>query len=79
MYRLYNNLVIFRVKKVYPTKLGEIGLQKLQNGESLFRENSIKIAHGINFAPKIIPAWEDTPNIEDEKPNNSLSMIDRFA
>ena len=23
--------------------------------------------------------WENTPNMENEKPNNSLSMIDRFA
>ena len=38
-----------------PSKLGETRLQKLQNGRSFFRENPLKISHGINFAPKIIP------------------------
>ena len=42
-------------KTFTPSKLGETGLQKLQNGESFFRENPLKISHGINFAPKIIP------------------------
>ena len=37
------------------SKLGETGLQKLQNGESFFGENPLKIAHGLNFTPKIIP------------------------
>ena len=41
-------------KKFTPSKLGERGLQKLQNGEYFFRENPLKIAHGLNFAPKII-------------------------
>ena len=27
----------------------------MQNGKSFFGENPVKIAHGINFAPKIIP------------------------
>ena len=29
-------------------------LKKMQNGESFFGEKHGKIAHGINFAPKII-------------------------
>ena len=45
-------------KNFTPSKLGETGLQKMQNGESFFGEKHGKIAHGINFAPKIIPAWE---------------------
>ena len=35
--------------------MGETGLQKLQNDKYFFRENPLKIAHGLNFAPKIIP------------------------
>ena len=40
-----------------PSKLDETGLQKMQNGESFFGEKPLKIAHGINFAPKIIPGY----------------------
>ena len=54
LYRLYNNLVVFRVKNFTPSKSGETGLQKLKNGESVFGETPLKIAHGINFAPKIV-------------------------
>ena len=43
------------MKTFTPSKLSEIGLQKMQNGKSLFGEKTLKIAHGINFAPKIIP------------------------
>ena len=32
----------------------------------------------INHERQDLP-WENNPNTEDEKPNNSLSMIDRFA
>ena len=32
----------------------------------------------INHERQDIP-WENTPNTDDEKPNNSSSMIDRFA
>ena len=35
--------------------MGETKLQKMQNGEYFFAEKHGKIAHGINFAPKIIP------------------------
>ena len=38
--------------------MGEIGLQKTQNGESFLGEKPLKIAHGLNFAPKIIFAIE---------------------
>ena len=55
LYPLYNNLAIFRVKKVYPIKIGKIGLQNLQNGESFFGEKPLNIDHGLNFAPKSIP------------------------
>ena len=40
------------------SKLGERGLQKMQNGESFFGENPLKVAHGLNFAPKIIPDYK---------------------
>ena len=43
-------------KKFTPSKLGKIGLQKMQNGEFFFGEKHGKLAHGLNFAPKIIPA-----------------------
>ena len=42
-------------KKFTLSKLGKTGLQKLQKGESLFGETPLKISHGLNFAPKIIP------------------------
>ena len=42
-------------KKFTPSKLGETGLQKMHNGESFFGEKPLKIAHGLNFAPKNIP------------------------
>ena len=42
-------------KTFTPSKLGETGLQKMQISESSFGEKHGKIAHGINFAPKIIP------------------------
>ena len=58
LYPLYNNLEIFRVKKVYPIKIGETGLQKLQNDEFILGQKPLKIAHGLKFAPKIIPAKE---------------------
>ena len=45
LYRLYNNLVIFKVKTIYPPKLGEIGIQKMQNGESFLGGKHRKIAH----------------------------------
>ena len=32
----------------------------------------------FNHKRQDIP-WENPPNMEDEKPNNSLSMIDRFV
>ena len=51
------------MKKFYPIKLGETWLQKLQNGESFFRENPLKIAHGLNFTPKIIPTHNIIPSI----------------
>ena len=38
-----------------PSKLGETGLQKMQNDKPFFGENPLKIAHGLNFAPKLIP------------------------
>ena len=41
-------------KTFTPSKLGK-GLQNLQNGKYCFGENPLKIAHGLNFAPKIIP------------------------
>ena len=41
-------------KNFTPSKLGGIGLQKKQNGESFFGEKHEKIAHGLNFAPKFI-------------------------
>ena len=43
-------------KKFTPSKVGETGLQKMQNGESFFGEKPLKIAHGQNFTPKIILA-----------------------
>ena len=55
LYRLYNKLVILGWKKFTPSKLGETRLQKLQNGESFFAKKPLKIAHGLNFARKIIP------------------------
>ena len=39
-----------------PSKLGETWLQKMQNDESFFGEKPLKIAHGLNFTPKIILA-----------------------
>jgi len=42
-------------KNFAASKLGETGLQKMQNGESFLGEKTLKIAHGLNFAPKIIP------------------------
>ena len=42
-------------KNFTASKLGETGLQKMQNGESFLGEKPLKIAHGLNFAPKIIP------------------------
>ena len=42
-------------KRFTPSKLDETGLQKMQNDESFFGEKPLKIAHGLNFAPKIIP------------------------
>ena len=42
-------------KKFTPSKLGKTELQKMQNGEYFFGEKLGKIAHGINFTPKIIP------------------------
>ena len=41
-------------KKFTQSKLGETRLQKMQNWESFFGEKPLNIAHGINFAPKII-------------------------
>ena len=43
-------------KNFTPSKLGETGLQKMQNGESFFGVKHGKIAKGLNFSPKIIPA-----------------------
>ena len=54
-------------KKFTPSKLGETGHQKLQNDESFFRENPLKIAHGLNFAPKIIPAKKPPEKGRDKK------------
>ena len=45
-------------KNFTPSKFGETGLQKMQNGEMFFREKHGKIAHGLNFAPKIIHAFD---------------------
>ena len=45
-------------KKFTPSKLGEKGLQKFQNGKSFFGENALKISHGLNFALKTIPIRE---------------------
>ena len=41
-------------KNFTPSKLGETGLQKMQNGEYVFGEKHGEIADGLNFAPKII-------------------------
>ena len=41
-----------------PSKLGETGIHKMQNGESFFGEKHGKIAHGLNFTPKIIPGFK---------------------
>ena len=43
-------------KHFTPSKLGETGLQKMQNGEYFFGEKHGKISHGINLFPIIIPA-----------------------
>ena len=54
-YTIY--IIIWRFlgwKMFTPSKLGETGLQKMQNGEYFFGEEPLKIAHGIKFAPKII-------------------------
>ena len=46
--------MIFRVKKITPSKLGEIDLQKMKIDNSFFFwKNHGKIAHGVIFAPKI--------------------------
>ena len=37
-----------------PSKLGETGIQKMQNGKYFFGEKNLKIAHGLNFTPKMI-------------------------
>ena len=42
-------------KNFTPSKLGETGLQKMQNGESFLREKHGKIAHSAKIRPKIIP------------------------
>ena len=55
LYIIY--IIIWRFlgwKNFTPTKLGERGHPKLQNGKSFVRENPLKIAHELNFTPKII-------------------------
>ena len=64
-------IIIWRflgLKRFIPSKLGETGLQKMQNGESFSGENPLKIAHGLKFAPKIIP------KIQLKKNNINLYM-----
>ena len=39
------------VKNFTSSKLGEIGLQRMQNGESLFGEKHGKIAHWAKICP----------------------------
>ena len=51
LYHLYNNLVIFSVKKFTPSKLGETWLKKMQNGESFLGEKHGKIAHWAKIRP----------------------------
>ena len=63
LYRLYNNLAIFRVKIFTPSKLGETGLQKMQNGESFFGEKPLKIAHGLNSPLKLSLMTKTNKNI----------------
>ena len=53
LYSLYNNIAIFRVKKITPSKLGEMGLQKMKIDDLFFFLNHGKIAHGLSFSPKI--------------------------
>ena len=48
----------------------------MQNGESFFAEKHGKIAHGINFAPKSIPAPK---NIDDvQQCHNSTTTTSRI-
>ena len=54
-------------KNFTPSKLGETGLQKMQNGKSFFGEKHGKIAHVLNFAPKIIPAYKNKTSNTDLK------------
>ena len=44
-------------KRVYPVKIGWNRASKIAKWWIFFRENPLKIAHGINFAPKIIPKF----------------------
>ena len=40
--------------------MGELGLEKMQNGEYFFGKKHVKLAHGRNFAPKIFPGDSDS-------------------
>ena len=54
VYSLYNNLAIFRMIKFYPIKLlGKAQLQKGKMVNLFFEKRHGKIAHVINFTPKI--------------------------
>ena len=71
--------MIFRVKKITPSKLGEIGLQKMKIDHSFFWKNHGKIAHGVSFSPKIfLDSYYNYVN-RDEKLKSNVFTSNREA
>ena len=45
----------------------------MKNGESFFGEKPLKIAHGINFAPKINPSWNNIRDVKGKKQDTLIA------